>query len=696
MRMKTLLLAAASVTSLVSSTAWAADATPVDEAPADVSKVVVTAAPYPVSIDSVTTSVNILTRQDLDTAAPVGLGDLLNGLPGLRSSFYGPGASRPIIRGLSGPRVLILQNGVGLVDASTLSPDHAVASEPSQASRIEVLRGPSALAYGGSGIGGVVNILDDRIPSTPAKDGLEGRISGSHDTNNDGNAISVGLKAGTGPWVVAIDAAHRKSDDYKVPSNPVSARYAAANGVTPEDADKVANTALELEAYGVGVSYVGSDGFIGLSVKKTDTTYGVPFPQTILGPGDEEPEKVEIHLQQTRYDARGEKAIDVGPFDKVRFSVGYADYEHAEVSVEDGEVGTRFLSHGTEGRVELVQKERDGWQGAVGVQALKRHFEAIGDEAFVPPTDLKSYGVFTLQRLDKGAWGVEGGLRLDRSEQQANLDGRATSPTAASYGIDWATAPRQRDFTNVSASAGIFWRPQSWAFYAVSVSHNERAPSEFELYADGPHGGTNAYEIGNPNLKAEKVNSIEGTTRFTSDRARIEGHLYYAKYDGFIEEAPTGDVEDDLGVIQFTQSNAKFYGGELEGSYDVWRAGDGVLALEGAYDYVHGEVAGGAAARIPPYSVTGGLAWTSPRFDIKGEVRYVAKQDRVSSFEIPTDSYTLLNVKLDYKPAALPNLKLFIDGHNLTNEEAREHTSFLKDIAPLPGRSIRAGFAYEF
>jgi iron complex outermembrane receptor protein len=693
MRVKTLLLAAAGLSALATA-AVAADAV---EAPASgVSQVVVTAAPYAVSLDSVTTSVNIVTRQELDTAAPVGLGDLLNGLPGLRSSFYGPGASRPIIRGLSGPRVLILQNGVGLVDASTLSPDHAVASEPSEASRIEVLRGPSALAYGGSGIGGVVNILDDRIPSAPAKNGLEGRFSGSHDSNNDGNAVAVGLKAGSGPWVVAIDASQRKSDDYKVPANPVSARYAAANGVTPEATDTVANTALELEAYGVGVSYVGSDGFIGLSVKKTDTTYGVPFPQTILGAGDEEPEKVQIHLQQTRYDARGEKAIDLGPFDKVRFSLGYADYEHAEVSVVDGEVGTRFLSHGGEGRVELVQKEHDGWQGAVGFQGLERHFEAIGDEAFVPPTDLKSYGVFTLQRLDKGAWGVEGGVRLDRSEQSANLDGRATSPTAASYGIDWATAPQQRDFTNVSASAGIFWRPQSWAFYAVSISHSARAPTEFELFADGPHGGTNAYEIGNPDLKSEKVNSIEGTTRFTSDKGRIEGHLYYAQYDGFIEEAPTGDVEDGLGVIQFTQADAKFYGGELEGSYDVWHAGEGVLAVQGAYDYVHGEVDGGAAARIPPYSVTAGLNWTSPRFDLKGEVRYVAEQDRVSTFEIPTDSYTLLNIKATYKPAGAQGLKLFIDGHNLTDEAAREHTSFLKDIAPLPGRSIRAGFAYEF
>ncbi|MDB5456632.1 MAG: TonB-dependent receptor [Caulobacter sp.] len=694
MRVKTLLFAAAGLSALTTA-AWAADA-PADDAN-KVSEVVITAAPFAVSLDSATTSVNVVSRADLDTAPAVGLGDLLGGLPGLRSSFFGPGASRPIIRGMSGPRVLILQNGVGLVDASTLSPDHAVASEPSEASRIEVLRGPSALAYGGSAIGGVVNIFDDRIPTAPAKNGLEGRVGGSYDGNNDGRALSAGFKAGKGPWVVAVDGVKRKSDDYEVPSNPVSARYAAAHGVVAAPDDKVQNTDVEMEAYGIGVSYVADDGYIGASVKKTDTTYGVPFPQTVLGPLDEAPEKVQIHLQQTRYDLRGEKTVDWGPFDKARFSIGYADYQHAEVSVADGAVGTRFLSNGTEGRFELVQKEHDGFQGAVGLQALKRHFEAIGDEAFVPPVDIQGVGVFTLQRLDKQSWGVEGGVRLDRTEIDAELTGRPTSPVAADLGVDWATAAHKRDFTTVSASASVFVRPQSWSFYALSLSHNERAPSEFELFADGPHGGTNAYEIGDPSLKAEKVNSAELTARLTGGKGRVEAHAYYAKYNGYIEEAPIDAVQNDLPVIFFSQTDATFYGGELSGTYDVWSPNaDSALSVQGAYDYVHGEVDTGPAARMPPYSVTGALVWSSPRFTAKGEVRYVAKQDRVSTFEIPTDGYTMLNVSASYKPFADKGLKLFVDGHNLTDEQAREHTSFLKDIAPLPGRSLRAGFAYEF
>jgi len=670
----------------------------------EVSEVVVTAAPYAVSLDSVTTSVNVVTRDQLDVAPPVGLGDMLSSEPGLRSSFYGPGASRPIIRGLSGPRVMILQNGVGLVDASSLSPDHAVASEPGDAQRIEVLRGPSTLAYGGSAIGGVVNIIDERIPSTVAEDGFDGRLSLSYDTNNDGFAITGGAKGGSGPIVVAVDAVHRESGDYGVPVNPVSDRLAAAQGLTPLNDDKVRNTNLELNSLGVGVSWVGDDGYLGASVKQTNTVYGVPFPQVFtLVPPAEGP--VKIDLAQTRYDIRGEHGVAWGPFDRARFSVGYADYEHREISVETGEIGTTFLSHGGEGRVELVQRERDGWQGAVGFQGLARQFQALGDEAFIPTTDIQEEGVFTLQRLDRGGWGVEGGLRVDRRSLSADLTGRPTSVAAAAFGIDWSTAEAEPDFTNVSASGAIFFRPMEHWFLALAAAHNTRAPTEFELFADGPHGGTGSYEIGNPTLDAEKVTSLEATVRWTGDRGRLEAHLFGARYDGFIEEIPTGvfvgedgvpDPAGELPVFHYFQSNADFWGAELAGDYDVWSEGERKLTLRGAFDYVHGDTDLGPPARIPSYSVTAGLDYASPRFDAKLEVRNVGKQDRVSTFELPTDGYTLLNAAVYYKPFDDKNVRLFIDGRNLTDQEAREHTSFLKDIAPNPGRSVRFGVAYRF
>jgi outer membrane receptor protein involved in Fe transport len=459
------LLAFALVAPLAPSLAQAAE-TP---APADapdlnaVDKVVVTAAPYAVSLDTVTSSVNVVTRDQLDTLPAAGIGDLLNGLPGLRSTFYGPGASRPVIRGLSGPRVMVLQNGVGQVDASSLSPDHAVASDPGEASRIEVLRGPSTLAYGGSGIGGVVNMIDDRVPSSPAANGPEGRLSASVSSVDDGWAYSGAVKAGKGPIVFAADISSRRTDDYTIPTAAVSDRLAARDGLTVDPDHKVKNTDVEVDAYGAGVSWVHERGFIGASVKKTDTTYGVPYEQ-ILAPID---------------------------------------------------------------------------------------------------------------------------------------------PDA-------------------------------------------------------------------------------------------EGHLWAARYGNFIEEAPTGAIEDNLPVYQYFQTKADFHGAEFEGSYEAWRGATQSIRLETTFDWVHGETDAGVPARIPPWSLGGSVVWNIPRVETTLEVRRVAEQDRVATFELPTDGYTVVNLKATFKPMADSPLRLFVDGRNLTNEEIREHVSFLKDYAPSPGRSVRAGVAWKF
>lgn len=670
----------------------------------DVSEVIVTGAPFPVSIDSATTSINIVSRAELQTVPAVGLGDVLNGMAGLRSTFYGPGASRPIIRGLSGPRVLILQNGVGLVDASSLSPDHAVASEPSEASRIEVLRGASTLAYGGSAIGGVVNIIDDRVPRTLATEGFEGHLAASYGSADDSYSTSANLKASTGPFAFVVDGVKRRSQDYEAGGRPVSERLAQASGDIALPGHKVLNSDVDLAAYGAGVSYIGSDGYIGLSVKRTETQYGVPYAQIRLtAPPVEGP--VFIDLNQTRVDFRGETGLDLGPVDRARFSVGYADYKHAEVAVDGGAIGTIFKSQGAEGRLELVQRERDGWQGAVGFQGLVRDFEAIGDEAFIPPVKIDELGVFVLQKLERETWGIDGGLRLDRRRIDANLRGRPTSPAARVSGLNWVTTDDRQSFTNVSASGGVFWRPVTDLFLGFSVAHNRRAPTELELFADGPHAGTGAYEIGDPTFRSEKVFSLETTLRWTTDRARLEAHVYRARYDGYIEQAPTGAIVDDAGVIgpngelpvfRFTQAPATFYGGELEGSFVVWKDADQSLTLEATYDYVHARTGGQPIARIPPYAVTGRAIWASPRLTAQVEVRHVGDQTRITTYELPTDSYTTLSARVSFKPVEARDFRLFVEGRNLTDQVVREHASFLKDIAPSPGRTLRAGLAWNF
>ena len=692
---RNLLLASSATLSLTYGVGYAADSAPskADE-PAEV---IITAAPYAVSLQTLTTSVNVIGRNELDMATPAGLGDVLNGLSGVRSTFFGPGASRPVIRGLSGPRVMILQNGVGLVDASSVSPDHAVASDPGEATRIEVLRGPSTLAYGGSGIGGVVNIIDDRVPSTKPQSPIEGRLSGSYETGNDGRSVSGSIKTGTGPIVVVADMVTRRSSDYEVPSNPISERLTEQDGLTAATDRKVLNSSVELDAYGAGASYIGERGFIGASVKRTDTTYGVPYRQITapIDPAAEGP--VELHMKQTRLDVRGERELDLETFSKIQFSIGHADYQHAEIAVNDGAVGTRFLSKGTEARVELVHREHDGHKGAIGLQALQRDFQAIGAEAFVPSVQVSELGLFTLQRLDRDSWGIDLGARLDQRKLSGELAGRTTSAAAASGGLNWSKTNPSQSFTNLSVSAGLFWKPNDQLFYALSLARNGRAPSEVELFADGPHGGTSTYEIGNPNFKSETVTSIEATVRYTTDRAHLEGHLYRAHYNGFIEENPTGQVQNDLPVFRFTQTGADFHGFELDASYDLWTDGDRSLTLDLGSDLVRGDTDAGAPARIPPYSVTGKIGWQTMTYSAELELRHVGAADQhLAALELPTDSYSLVNVTAHWKPVAGKSWRLFVDAHNLTDETAREHVSFLKDVAPMPGRSVRIGSALTF
>ncbi len=670
---RSLLMAAAGSTIL----AGAAAAQSAPQAPAELGDIIVTGAPYGISQRASVIATDVVDEQTLATAPAASLGDMLSGRPGIRSTDFAPGASRPVIRGLSGPRVQVLTNGIGLIDASSVSPDHAVATDPAEANRIEIIRGPATLVYGGSAIGGVVNVLDDRIPTEIPEGGVSGVVSTQASSVDDGRSAFGRVTVGSGNFAFNVDGVKRKTDDYDIPAPAISARRAAAEGITREDTGTQPNSYTDLEAWGVGGSYIGDKGFAGVSYKNTDSEYGTVAEESVF-----------IKLNQKRWDARGEYRFDSGPFSALRGSYGHADYTHTEFEAV-GEPGTIFNSDGWEGRADLVQRERNGWNGAVGVQALSRNFEAIGEEAFVPSVKIDELGLYTVQRLDLGNHGFEGGLRYDRRELSGTPIGGASEVT--------------REFDNWSASAAAFIRPTAGLFLGLSLAHNERAPSEVELFADGVHIATAAYETGDLTLNSEKVTTLEGTAHY--DRGRFTGdlHIYHSWYNGFIDERPTGDQfyfeeEDEFfPIYRFVQTDAKFYGFELEGAYALWQDGDRKLSLEGAADYVHAQTDFGPAARIPPYSVTGRLAWTSTRFDASAEVRHVGEQDRVANeFELPTDDYTLVNASVAVRPFAQQNVTLFAEARNLTNEEAREHVSFLKDIAPLPGRNLRIGVAYRF
>jgi iron complex outermembrane recepter protein len=624
-------------------------------------------------------AVDVLDEEALTTAPSGSLGDVLNGLPGVRTTAFAAGAGRPVIRGLAGPRVQVLTNGLGLIDASSLSPDHQVAADPGEATRIEVLRGPQTLAFGGSAIGGVVNVIDGRIADERPEGGADGRVWAQTSTVDDGLTFGARGAFSAGPLVFTVDGLRREAGDYDIPVPAESRRQLEAEGETYEDTGgtTLENSFVDLSAFGAGVSWIGDWGFLGGSVKRTETDYGVPGHEhehePLAPPHDEEP--VTIGLEQTRYDVRGELRLPSGPFARLRGGAAYADYTHTEF--EGDEVGTVFTSEGVEGRLELVQVRRRGWDGAIGVQGLKRDFDAQGDEAYVPATDISELGVYTLQRLDYGGWGLEGGLRFDSRE----LDSVAGT----------------RDFSTVSGSIGAYFKPTDALFLGLSVSRNGRAPTEAELFADGPHVATRAYEVGDADLGEEEVTSLEGALHWDRGPFTVDLHVFNADYDGFIDLVPTGveDVDSELEIFQYVQTDATFRGLEVELAYRAWERGTDSLTLELGYDTVRGETDLGPPARIPPWSLSGRAELEWGPWTVRGQVRHVGEQTRVAAFELPTDAYTTADLYVGWSPRE-DGLILFAEARNLTDEEVREHTSFLKDLAPSPGRNLRVGAAYRF
>lgn len=670
---RTLLLAAGSWTVLAG--AAMAQSGPDRQQAAELEDVIVTGAPFGISQNATTIATSVLDEEALAVAPAASIGDLLNGLPGVRSTNFAPGASRPVIRGLTGPRVQVLTNGVGLIDASSVSPDHQVAADPAEADRIEIVRGPATLIYGGSAIGGVVNILDGRVPEERPDGGLDGGLSAQGSTVDEGSSFSgrADIAVG-GSFVVHIDALKKETDDYEIPSSPISQQLSDAEGIPRDEAETLANSFSEVEAWGVGGSFVGDKGFLGASYKETDSTYGVVAEEEVF-----------IVLRQERIDVRGEYRFDQGPFRAIRGTLGQADYTHTEF--EDAATpGTIFASDGYEARVDLIQRDRNGWNGATGVQSLSRDFSAIGDEAYVPTTGIEEAGLYTVQRLDRDGYGFEGGLRYDRRTLAATPFGSVTEV--------------EREFDNWSASGAVFLRPSPGLFLGLSLARNARAPSEVELFADGLHVATGAYEIGNPDFDSEKVTTLEGTVHLDRGPFRGDLHVYASKYDGFIDARDTGlvfvDGAESFPIFQYQQTEADFRGFEAQAAYDVWTSGARVVTLEAAADYVEADTDLGPAARIPPYSLTGRVRYSSIPIDLSLEVRRVGEQDKVADFELPTDGYTLINLFGAWRPFADQNVTLFAEGRNLGDEEAREHASFLKDIAPLPGRNLRLGVNYRF
>jgi iron complex outermembrane receptor protein len=660
---------------------------------------IVVTAPYVERLD-ILSGTSAVTGDLLAEKTRAQLGDILSSLPGVSATSFSPGASRPVLRGYQGNRVAVLTDGIGNIDASNTSADHAVTIDTLTVERIEVLRGPAVLLFGGQAVGGAVNALDKRIPrAIPDEavhvDALAGYGSAARDWSG-GASVDVPL---TDRLVVHLDGSYRNSDDLRTGGYILSpslraevldfAAEEASEGHLEEAAEaleladqrgRIPNSAVKSWTAAGGIAFIDDGGNMGLSYSIYDTNYGIPArPGTTHGhDGGAEEVPVTIGMRQYRFDFRGELDLGDGLFEKLRLRAGYANYSHTEF--EGPEIGTVFNSKGIEGRAEFIQNDRGGWRGANGVQYQTRDLDAIGAEAFVPPNKSRQFGLFTLQEFTAGNLDAEVALRFDTAELRADI-----------LGIS-------RSFNNFSGAFGVGYHIGDLKIGA-NLSRTGRAPAVEELFSNGPHIATQAFEVGDPLLKSERAWNGELYARYDTADTAFNLTLYTNRFDNFIYEAETGAIEADLPIFQYFQNDAKVWGVEFQGSQNVASFGDVDLKVDAVADYTRAKISGGAGniPRIPPLRVLGGVELNGTRLDLRGEVEWSDGQTKIAPFETPTDGFTLVNATATWRPFGSDrNIAFIASANNIFDVVARRSASFTKDFVPLSGRDFRLSGRISF
>ncbi len=684
-----------SATSTSTTSAAASDAAPVPgsakEAHPDTDQViVVTGVRRPAG--DVLGGVSILDSEKLTHDVRPSIGETLASQPGVSSSSFGPTASRPVLRGLSGERVRILVDGIGSLDLSASDPDHAVAINPLTAERIEVLRGPSALLFGSSAIGGVVNVIDTRIPRH-LPDGpvaVNARATYGSAANERSGSLSLDLPLG-GHFVGHLDGSYSKYGDIDIGGYVLSDPLRRQALASPDPAIRalaglkgtLPNTGGRIDDIAAGLAYIDGGLNIGLSYNHHDARYGVPIRYSLDPAVDAEAPTIDAH--QDRGDARINVPIGGGLLDLFEWRGGISKYRHSEIE-EDGQIGSRFFTNGGEMRADVVQANRGGWGGTTGIQYLDTDVRIRGDEKYLPDSRNRQFGIFTLQSLVRGPVRFEGGLRIEF----ASLDADEDAQIAANGGPIGAT-PLSRDFTPVSGSIGANYDFADGWRAGLSLSHSERSPAIDELFSNGPHGGSQQFLVGNPGLSKERSNSVEFSVHRTTGPVHVQGSLYYSRFGSFIFQAPTGAERDGLPVYVYAQGKADYYGFELQSDAKFGRA----LGIDWRGELVSDAVRAtiknfGPAPLIPPLRILGALTGSRGQLDGRLEVEHAFAHDRTASNETETPGYTLVNVSLDWHPfAANPELTFSLQANNLFDVDARRSTSIMKDFAPLSGRDIR-------
>ncbi len=697
------------------------------------------------SADELAQSITVIREQTLERIARATLGETLAGQLGVNASYFAAGSSRPIIRGLAGARVRTMEDGLDSMDVSTVSVDHAVSIDPQIARQIEIFRGPTTLLYGSGAVGGVVNTVTTRIPEYAPDDGFEGVVELRGDTVAGARSGVIALDGGGQDFAWHFDYVSRETDDYEIPGfsdilageddHGEEEDHDEEEGDEEEDHDEeeeddhtdddipgfVENSSMTGQAFSLGGSWLRENGFFGVSVSSFDTNYGIPGHHheheedehhdedeeeghdedeeaghdedeeedhdededhdEEEGHEEEEEVPVRVDMKQTRIDLKGGWVGLEGPFEAINLRFGVNDYEHVEL--EGDEIGTRFENDAWEGRLEFMHAPWGAWDGAYGFQVSQRQFSAIGAEAFVPPVDTSTYGAFIIEQRDLQEWQVSVGARLEYQQQDPSGDLPTVSDTATSLSL-----------------AGIRNLDDGYSF-VVNAALAQRLPVAEELYADGPHLATQSIEIGDPNIGVETSRHLDIGLRSSEGETSWSVTAFLTSYADFIYLANTGqlDEEDELGIFLFSQDDADFSGIEAELFTPVFVRGESEIDLRIFADYVRGELGNGEnLPRMPPLRYGFRVQYHDERLLAGLEVTDYDEQDRTAATETPTAGYTMVNADLNWTVTTPGGtaFEIFLTGSNLLDEDARRHTSFVKDTVPLPGRNLAAGFRSHF
>ena len=673
---------------LLAASAWAF-ALPVqaeDQPAAELEPVLVT-APLQEKVSETAVPVTVLTDEELRMKMGHSIGETLKQEPGITSQSFGPGVGTPVIRGQSGPRVRVLANGIGSSDASQFSPDHATGVEPLLAERIEVLRGPATLLYGSGAMGGVVNVIDNRIPGFMPDRRFGGGLEQRFDSTADETSTALKLEGGEGSFAYHLDGFYRERGNLDIGGAGIDTGAVAVTDPSLAVVDNpkgfLNNTSASAISGSAGASWIGEPGFAGVAINHLENNYGI-------APDGTGEETVRIALRQDKYDFKSELNNPFSFAQTLRTRLGYTDYQHTEIA--NGEPGAFFTNQSYEGRLELAHQDIGPLRGAVGFQAQASDFNAIEKltgEGIVPRSQINSYGVFAVESFDAGPVTYQLGTRVE----QTDIDPQGTAGLG---------------YTPVSASASALWKVNDSHSVNLAITRSSRAPQVQELLSNGFHDATRSFERGSLGLKEETAYNLDLGYRFKSDWLRAEFDLFHNWAGDYIFQQRSGEFVDEDGnpcvadcvpVLVYGQKDALFKGYEAKLIFPVMENRYGLLDLTLFSDYTRGQFADGSdVPRMPPLRY--GLQLDHRKGKLSSYLRLARaeSQTHAGDFETPTDGYLLLNVGTQYQVNAFQDAKLtvFAKGSNLLNENIRNSTSYLRNFAPEPGRGAEVGVRFEF